>query len=106
MSSGLTFPKVQNIQPQRLGLPLLGLGVGLRNQHFSYLMRHDPQVEWFEIISENFMENYGYARHVLERLASIRPIVMHGVSMSVGSTDPLDWQYLQSLKALACFVEP
>jgi uncharacterized protein (UPF0276 family) len=69
-------------------------------------MRHDPQVDWFEIISENFMDNYGYARHVLERMAAIRPIVMHGVSMSVGSTDPLDWQYLKSLKALADFVQP
>ena len=69
-------------------------------------MRHDPQVDWFEIISENFMDNYGYARHVLERMTAIRPLVMHGVSMSVGSTDPLDWQYLKSLKALADFVQP
>lgn len=97
---------MQNSKDQRLGLPHLGLGVGLRNQHFSYLMRHEPQVDWFEIISENFMDNYGYARHVLERMAAIRPIVMHGVSMSVGSTDPLDWQYLKSLKALAEFVQP
>lgn len=97
---------MQNIQHQRLGLPNLGHGVGLRNQHFSYLMRHHPQVDWFEIISENFMDNFGYARHVLERIAAMRPIVMHGVSMSVGSTDPLDWNYLNSLKALAEFVEP
>src|SRR4051812_32969776 len=97
---------MQNTQHQRLGLPHLGLGVGLRNQHFPYLMRHDPQVDWFEIISENFMDNYGHARHVLERMAAIRPLVMHGVSMSVGSTDPLDWQYLKSLKALADFVQP
>jgi uncharacterized protein (UPF0276 family) len=97
---------VQNIQRPRLGLPALGLGVGLRNQHFSYLMRQDPQVDWFEIISENFMDNFGYARHVLERMASIRPIVMHGVSLSIGSTDPLDWQYLKSLKTLADFVQP
>lgn len=93
-------------QNRRLGLPNLGRGVGLRNQHFPYLMRHDPQVDWFEIISENFIDNFGYARHVLERLASIRPIVMHGVSMSIGSTDPLDWQYLRGLKALAEFVRP
>jgi len=95
-----------NRKDQRLGLPNLGLGVGLRNQHFSYLMRNDPQVDWFEIISENFMDNFGYARHVLEHLASIRPIVMHGVSMSVGSTDPLNWDYLKGLKTLAEFVQP
>jgi uncharacterized protein len=97
---------MQNIQSQRLGLPHLGLGVGLRNQHFSYLMRHDPQVDWFEIISENFMDNFGYARHVLERIAAMRPVVMHGVSLSIGSTDPLDWSYLKSLKELAEFVRP
>ena len=69
-------------------------------------MRNDPQVDWFEIISENFMDNFGYARHVLEHLASIRPIVTHGVSMSVGSTDPLNWDYLKGLKTLAEFVQP
>jgi uncharacterized protein (UPF0276 family) len=82
------------------------LGVGLRNQHFSYLMGHDPDVDWFEIISENFIDNYGYARRVLERVVSARPVVMHGVSLSVGSTDPLDWDYLKKLKALAEFVRP
>ncbi len=97
---------MQNFQNQRLGLPNLGLGVGLRNQHFTYLMRNDPQVDWFEIISENFIDNFGYARHVLERLAAVRPIVMHGVSLSIGSTDPLDWNYLKDLKTLAEFVQP
>jgi len=98
--------QVQHPESQRLGLPNLGLGVGLRNQHFSYLMSHDPQVDWFEIISENFIDNFGFARHVLERLASIRPIVMHGVSLSVGSTDPLNWNYLKALRTLADFVQP
>lgn len=97
---------MQNLQNQRLGLANLGLGVGLRNQHFSYLMRNDPQVDWFEIISENFIDNFGFARHVLERLAAVRPIVMHGVSLSIGSTDPLDWNYLKELRALAEFVQP
>ena len=53
-------------RPPRRGLPNLGLGVGLRNQHFSYLMNHEPEVDWFEIISENFIDNYGYARNVLK----------------------------------------
>ena len=97
---------MDHLQNQRLGLPNLGLGVGLRNQHFSYLMRHDADVDWFEIISENFMHNFGFARHVLERMAEIRPIVMHGVSLSVGSTDPLDWTYLKELRTLAEFVQP
>jgi hypothetical protein len=99
-------PAAQAGRPPRQGLPNLGLGVGLRNQHFPYLMRHDPEVEWFEIISENFIDNYGYARRVLERVASLRPVVMHGVSLSIGSTDPLDRGYLKDLKALADFVRP
>ena len=98
--------EVHNDRPPRRGLPNLGLGVGLRNQHFSYLMNHDPEVDWFEIISENFIDNYGYARNVLKHLASIRPVVMHGVSLSIGSTDPLDWDYLKKLKTLADFVQP
>lgn len=90
----------------RLGFPNLGLGVGLRSTHYSYLMNNDPVVDWFEIISENYMDNFGYARHVLERMAGLRPIVMHGVSMSIGSTDPLNQNYLRKLKELADFVQP
>jgi uncharacterized protein len=96
----------QQGRPPRLGLPNLGLGVGLRGRHFDYLMRHEPAVDWFEIISENFIDNHGYARRVLERVRSLRPVVMHGVSLSIGSTDPLDWDYLKGLKALAEFVRP
>jgi uncharacterized protein (UPF0276 family) len=98
--------EARTVRPPRRGLPNLGLGVGLRNQHFPYLMSHDPPVDWFEIISENFIDNFGYARRVLERVAAARPVVMHGVSLSIGSTDPLDWDYLKSLKALAEFVRP
>lgn len=91
----------------RLGLPNLGLGVGLRNKHFPYLLNNeDPLVDWFEIISENFMDNYGYARYALERIAEKRPVVMHGVSLSIGSTDPLSMDYLTRLKALEQFIKP
>lgn len=91
----------------RLGLPNLGLGVGLRNKHFPYLLNNeDPLVDWFEIISENFMDNYGYARYALERIAEKRPVVMHGVSLSIGSTDPLSMDYLTKLKALEQFIKP
>lgn len=58
-------------------------------------MSHEPDVDWFEIISENFIDNYGYARRVLEHVTSIRPVVMQGVSLSIGSTDPLNWYYLK-----------
>jgi uncharacterized protein (UPF0276 family) len=82
-------------------LPNLGLGVGLRSMHFSYLLEHRPPVDWFEIISENFMDSGGRPRYVLEQLAETYPIVMHGVSLSIGSSDPLDWDYLRKLRALA-----
>jgi uncharacterized protein (UPF0276 family) len=93
----------------RLGLPNLGDGVGLRDTHFPHLMRTDPSqwgADWFEIISENFIDNYGYAAHVLDRIAAHRPVVMHGVSLSIGSTDPLDMVYLRKLRELAARVRP
>ncbi|MBN95986.1 MAG: hypothetical protein CL928_18245 [Deltaproteobacteria bacterium] len=85
----------------RWNLPDLGLGVGLRTQHFSYVLEHQPDVDWFEIISENFMDTGGRAEAVLEEVAARYPIVMHGVSLSIGSTDPLDTRYLERLRALA-----
>jgi uncharacterized protein (UPF0276 family) len=85
----------------RLGHPNLGFGVGLRSVHFNYLLANDPKVDWFEIISENFMDSRGRPRYVLDRLAERYPMVMHGVSLSIGSTDPLDFEYLKRLKRLA-----
>jgi uncharacterized protein (UPF0276 family) len=85
----------------RLGLPHLGLGVGLRSVHFPYLLGQRPAVDWFEVISENFIDSGGRPRYVLDQLAERYPIVMHGVSLSIGSTDPLNLDYLRRLKALA-----
>ena len=89
------------MNPPRLGHPNLGLGVGLRTVHFEHILRHQPQVEWFEIISENFIDSQGRPRYVLEQVAERYPIVMHGVSLSIGSTDPLNFEYLEKLKRLA-----
>ena len=85
----------------RLGHPNLGLGVGLRTVHFPYILKRHPSVDWFEIISENFMDSGGRPRHVLEQIAERYPVVMHGVSLSIGSTDPLNFDYLGRLKRLA-----
>jgi uncharacterized protein (UPF0276 family) len=93
----------------RLGLPNLGDGVGLRDVHFRHLLDTPPGdwgVDWFEVISENFIDHHGFAAHVLEVAAAHRPIVMHGVSLSIGSTEPLDRAYLGKLKALAERVRP
>lgn len=85
----------------RLGYPDLGMGLGLRGQHFRYILEHWPRVDWFEIISENFLDSQGWPRHVLRQVAERYPVVMHGVSLSIGSTDPLDRDYLEKLKRLA-----
>ncbi len=85
----------------RLGLPNLGLGVGLRAVHFDHILRERPAVDWFEVISENFMNSRGRPRHILDQIAEQYPIVMHGVSLSIGSTDPLNFEYLRRLKSLA-----
>jgi hypothetical protein len=90
----------------RLGHPCLGLGVGLRTVHFPYLLEHSPAVDWFEVISENFMDSAGRPRWVLNQIAERYPTVMHGVSLSIGSTDPLDFDYLARLKRLAREIRP
>ncbi len=93
------------MQEPRLGLPNLGFGVGLRTVHFAHILREKPAVDWFEIISENFMDSFGRPRAVLEEVAANYPIVMHGVSLSIGSSDPLDFEYLGKLKKLAATVK-
>ena len=90
----------------KLGLPNLGLGLGLRSEHFGHILEKSPEVDWFEVISENFMDSHGRPRHILKQIAERYPVVMHGVSMSIGSTDPLNFDYLKSLKILADEVNP
>lgn len=87
--------------PNRFSLPNLGLGVGLRSVHFSHILRQRPVVDWFEAISENFLDSQGRPRYVLRQIAEQYPIVLHGVSLSIGSSDPLNFAYLSKLKALA-----
>lgn len=87
-------------------LPNLGLGLGLRSQHFNHILETKPNVDWFEIISENFMDSGGRPRFVLDQIAERYPIVMHGVSLSIGSTDDLNFDYLRRLKNLAKAIKP
>ena len=87
-------------------MPNPGLGLGLRSKHFDYILQNNPDVDWFEVISENFMDSGGRPRHVLRQIAERYPVVMHGVSLSVGSTDPINLDYLRKLKQLAEEVNP
>ncbi|MBK06563.1 MAG: hypothetical protein CL920_29445 [Deltaproteobacteria bacterium] len=85
----------------------LGHGIGLRTAHYTYLLEHPVKgVDWFEIISENFFGPGGRPWAVLRKVREQVPIVMHGVSLGIGNTSPLDWDYLKQLKDLAEKVEP
>jgi uncharacterized protein (UPF0276 family) len=87
--------------------PNLGHGVGLRRDHFEHVLAAPAtRVDWFEVISENFMVRGGRALDVLTRVRQRYPVVLHGVSLSIGSTDPLDETYLDRLAALARCFEP
>lgn len=84
----------------------LGFGLGLRIDHFHHILEHRPPVDWFEIISENFMVAGGKPKYYLHAIREHYPMVMHGVSLSIGGTDPLDREYLRRLKTLANEVQP
>jgi uncharacterized protein (UPF0276 family) len=84
----------------RFNLPDLGVGLGLRTVHYGDILEGAPAVDWFEVLSENYMQTAGRPLAVLDAVAARYPVVMHGVSLSIGSADPLDWDYLRELKAL------
>ncbi len=87
--------------------PFLGFGLGLRAEHYQDVLDRKPDnVDWFEIISENYMVDGGKPLYFLDAIRRDYPMVMHGVSLSLGSTDPLDFDYLGKLKALIERVEP
>lgn len=86
--------------------PYLGHGIGLRPPHYAEVVNDHPAVDWFEVISENFMVAGGNPRRVLRKVREHYPVVMHGVSLSLGSVDPLDQKYLDDLAALAVETEP
>jgi hypothetical protein len=87
-----------------------GVGLGLRSVHYDHVLSRRPAVPWFEVISENFMgPRGGSGGRPLEVLAKVRreyPVALHGVSLSIGSTDPLDFDYLKKLESLASVIEP
>lgn len=87
--------------------PFLGFGLGLRSEHYQDVLEQKPkEIDWFEIISENYMIDGGKPLYFLDKIRQDYPMVMHGVSMSVGSTDPLNFDYLKQLKKLIERVEP
>ncbi len=81
--------------------PFLGFGLGLRAEHYTEILESEPDVDWFEVITENYLVDGGKPLDFLYRIRERYPMVMHGVSMSVGSTDPVDWGYVRQVKVLA-----
>lgn len=86
--------------------PYLGFGLGLRPAHYETVLNESPAVDWFEIISENYLVPGGKPLHYLDRIRERYPMVMHGVSLSIGAQDPLNHEYLRQLRALAERIEP
>ena len=89
-----------------MGARSLGFGLGLRPPHYSQIVETRPAVGWFEIVSENFMIPGGRPLHWLDRIRSDYPVAMHGVSLSIGSADPLDDEHLAALQRLQRRVQP
>lgn len=86
---------------------LQGFGVGFRPPHYAEITSSVPrEIDWFEVISENFMATGGRPRHFLAKLKEHYPVVLHGVGLSIAGTDLLDRQYLKALKNLADWVNP
>lgn len=86
--------------------PRLGFGLGLRPPHYPDVLAGAPRVDWWEVISENFMVAGGNPRRVLREVRERGPVVLHGVSLSIGSAEPLDQAYLDRLATLVGEVEP
>jgi uncharacterized protein (UPF0276 family) len=84
----------------------LGFGLGLRTAHYDDILAHPHAVDWFEVLTENYLVAGGKPLHYLTRIRERYPIVMHGVSLSIGGTDPLDTFYLRRVKALAERIQP
>ena len=85
----------------RFGFKDLGIGIGLRTAHYPHIVSKWPKVDWFDVLSENYMDTGGRPLRVLDQVVERYPVALHGVSMSIGSTDPLNREHLRKLKALA-----
>lgn len=83
-----------------------GYGLGLRKEHYRQFLETEVPVDFVEAISENFMVEGGQPRHILRQVRERYPVAMHGVSMSIGSADGLDRDYLGRLRALADEIDP
>ncbi|MDP9090091.1 MAG: DUF692 domain-containing protein [Pseudomonadota bacterium] len=87
-------------------MKLSGFGLGLRTPHYEAILSEPHAIDWLEVITENYLVPGGKPLDYLERIRARFPVVMHGVSLSIGSTDPVDFEYLKMVRALAVRIEP
>src|ERR1700761_1619699 len=87
-------------------MKLSGFGLGLRTPHYEAILNEPHAIDWLEVITENYLVPGGRPLHYLDRIREKFPMVMHGVSLSIGSTDPIDFDYLRSVRQLAARIEP
>lgn len=85
--------------------PCLGFGLGLRKDHYQDILATLPKVDWFEILTENYLVPGGKPLYYLDQIHEHYPMVMHGVSLSIGSSDPLNFDYLEKVRVLAARVD-
>jgi uncharacterized protein len=84
----------------------LGFGVGLRAEHYDDILAGPRRCDWFEAITENYIDTGGRPLHILEEVRRDHPVALHGVALSIGSADPLNPHYLQRLRTLVQRIEP
>jgi uncharacterized protein (UPF0276 family) len=87
-------------------LPYLGFGLGLRSEHYATILADKPAVDWFEILTENYLVPGGKPLYYLDQIRALYPVVMHGVSLSIGSCDDINFAYLAQVKELADRIQP
>jgi uncharacterized protein (UPF0276 family) len=85
---------------------MLGFGLGLRRPHYEAVLTQRPAIDWFEVITENYIAPGGRPRHILRQVREHYPVVLHGLSFNIGTDEPLDFVYLDQLKALIEEIEP
>lgn len=87
-------------------MSLCGFGLGLRTQHYEAILNEPHAIDWLEVVTENYLVPGGKPLWFLERIRERFPVVMHGVSLSIGSTDPIDAEYLSAVRTLADRIQP